>query len=274
VFQLAQTDDGKSFAVRVDDQKWTEVRSLDDAGPDDTVFVVDSTGAVTFGDGTHGRRPSSPSAVTVSYGQGGGTAGNVHVSITTPWPPAEGRYVVSLAADRVGISLSALTGAVERLAGDKRPRYFNGQLLSAADFELEQQYLIRKRHLHNRALHGSGVVTGLTVTLATSSEAIVIEPGLALDRQGHELQLHDPVALEIGSPDGACYVIIEYTERETDLVILPASTTQTAASRIEEGIVIRLSADEPVDDGIALTRLVADSSGWTIDEAFTPPRCR
>jgi len=271
---LPDPDDGKSFAVRVDDQEWTQARSLDDAGPDDTIFVVDSTGAVAFGDGTHGRRPSSQSSVTVSYRQGGGRAGNVQVSITTPWPPPEGRHVVSLAADRVGISMSDLTGTVEHLGGDKRPRYFDGQLLSAADFALEQQYLIRKRHLHNRALHGSGVVTGLAVTLATSSGAIVIEPGLALDREGHELQLHDPVALEIGSPHGSCYVIIEYTERETNPVILPAGTAQTPASRIEEGIVIRLSADEPVDEGIPLTRLVADSSGWKIDDAFTPPRCR
>jgi hypothetical protein len=271
---LPDSDNGKSFAVHIGGQEWTQARSLDDAGPDDTVFVVDSTGAVTFGDGTHGRRPSSQSAVTVSYRQGGGRAGNVQVSITTPWPPPEGRYVVALAADRVGISLSELAGTVERLAGDKRPRYFDGQLLSAADFALEQQYLIRKRQLHNRALHGFGVVTGLAVTLASSSGAIVIEPGLALDRQGHELQLHDAVALEIGSPDGSCYVIIEYTERETDPVILPANTTQTAASRIEEGIVIRLSEDEPIDEGVPLTRLVADSGGWKIDDAFTPPRCR
>jgi hypothetical protein len=36
---LPDTDDGKSFAVRVDDQEWTQARSLDDAGPDDTIFV-------------------------------------------------------------------------------------------------------------------------------------------------------------------------------------------------------------------------------------------
>jgi hypothetical protein len=274
VSQLPDTDDGKSFAVRVDDQEWTQVQSLDDAGPDAAVFVVDSTGAVTFGDGTHGRRPSSQSEVTVSYRQGAGAAGNVQVSITTPWPPPEIRYVVSLAADRVGISPSDLVGSVERLAGEKRPRYFTGQLLSAADFELEQQYLIRKRYLHNRALHGSGVVTGLTVTVATSGAAIVVEPGLALDRQGRELELRDTVGLEIGNPDGSCYVIIEYTERETDPVILPGNTPQTVASRVEEGIVIRLSADEAVDDGIALARLVFDSTGWKTDDAFAPAGCR
>jgi hypothetical protein len=271
---LPETDHGKSFAVWVDDQEWTRVRSLDDTGPDDTVFVVDSTGTVTFGDGTHGRRPSSQSAVTVSHTRGGGGAGNVQVSITTPWPPPEVRYAVALAADRVGINPGDVAATVERLSGDKRPRYFNGQLLNAADFELEQHYLIRKRHLHNRALHGSGVVTGLAVTVATASGAIVIEAGLALDRQGRELELRDPVALEIGAPDGSCYVIMEYTERETDPVILPADTTQTVASRVEEGIVILVSADEVADDGIALARLVSDSDGWKIDEAFAPPRCR
>ena len=47
----------------------------------------------------------------------------------------------------------------------KRVRYFPGQLLSAADFETEQSYLRAKRRLHNRWLHGWGVVGGLTVSV-------------------------------------------------------------------------------------------------------------
>ena len=48
----------------------------------------------------------------------------------------------------------------------KRVWYFQGQLLSAADFETEQSYLRAKRRLHNRWLHGWSEV--------------VVAPGLAL----------------------------------------------------------------------------------------------
>jgi hypothetical protein len=273
---LQNTDDGKSFEVRVDDQEWSEAGSFDGAGPDDTVFVVESNGAVTFGDATHGRRPAPESTVTVSYRQGGGGAGNVQVSITTQWPPREGRYVIALSADRVGIRPSDLIGEVERFTGEKRTRYFNGQLMDAADFAVEQQYLIGKRHLHNRELHGSGIVTGLSVTVGTdpSSSAIVVEPGLALDPRGRELELRESVVLQIGNPVGSCFVFIEYTERETDPVIPSGNVPQTVASRVEEGVRIRLSADDAGDDGLALARLVPDSTGWKIDGAFAPSRCR
>ena len=45
-----------------------------------------------------------------------------------------------------------------------RNRYYTGKLLSAADFEQEQQYLRAKHRRHNRLLHGVGIVSGLDVT--------------------------------------------------------------------------------------------------------------
>ena len=47
----------------------------------------------------------------------------------------------------------------------KRVRYFDGMLLSTADFQAEQQYLREKRKMHNRCLHGFGVVCGLDVSM-------------------------------------------------------------------------------------------------------------
>ncbi len=45
----------------------------------------------------------------------------------------------------------------------ERLNYFYGQLLSAADFRTEQSYLREKLKLHNRCLHGYGVICGLEV---------------------------------------------------------------------------------------------------------------
>lgn len=46
----------------------------------------------------------------------------------------------------------------------KRLNYFYGQMLGARDFQAEQDYVRDKLRLHNRCLHGHGVVCGLPVT--------------------------------------------------------------------------------------------------------------
>jgi hypothetical protein len=263
---MPDSDNEKLFAVRVDNEEWGEVQSLAQAGPEDRVFVVDSTGTVVFGDGASGRRPSTGATVMVSYRQGG-ALGNVQVSITTLWPPKEGSYLIALKSASVGISGGAI---VECFAGNKRLRYFAGQLLTAADFQEEQQYLLRMRHRQNQALHASGVVWGLAVVVSidASAPSIVVEPGLAIDRKGRELELPASVLLEIGNQSGPRYVIVEYAERETDPVPSPSDGARTIASRIEEGLLIRLSAEDTSDDGVVLARLVLDSTGWKTDSAF------
>jgi len=54
------------------EEVWHRVASLQDAGPDDRVFVLiidaDSTTTVTFGDGKHGARlPSGTNQITATY---------------------------------------------------------------------------------------------------------------------------------------------------------------------------------------------------------------
>ncbi len=271
---MHESDSARLFAVRVDDKEWRETRSLREAGPDDGVFVIDrSTGRVEFGDGTHGRRPPDGSVVTVSCREGSGAAGNTCVSITTLWPPRNGRYIVALSA--AGVRIGGAGGSVEQFTGAKRLSYFDGQLLSAADFRDEQQYLMGRRYRHNLALHGWGVVTGMAVTVSgeASSASLVVEPGLALDRSGREIELDAPVALPVGNPGCPQYVIVEYAGRETDPVPMSTNGSGTVASRIEEGASIRLSHDT-ITDGVALARLVPDSTGWKVDDAFEPSKCR
>lgn len=264
-----------AIAVRVGDDAWSEVDALADAGPEDKVFALDSDGHVVFGDGTHGRRPAEAAMVTVSFVQGGGSAGNVGLSVTTPWPPRGARYQVALAPDRIGVGASDAAGATEHFDGGKRPRYFAGQLLGAGDFAAEQQYLMEKRFLHNRVLHGAGVATGLSVSVDSdpSAPAVVVEPGVALDPQGRELELRAPVRVEVGSATGPTFLVIEHTERETDPVLLPGAASPMA-TRIEDGVSLRLSDQEAVDAGVTLARLLPDTGGWMTDSGFAPQRCR
>lgn len=72
-----------------------------------------------------------------------------------------------------------------------RNHYFTGKLLVERDFTDEQSYMLEKQLRHNAVLHGAGCVSGLRVKQhpepARRSDFVVIEPGMALDRYGHEI---------------------------------------------------------------------------------------
>ena len=68
----------------------------------------------------------------------------------------------------------------------ERVRFFAGQLLTAEDFEPEQNYFREKRRLHNRMLHGSGVCKGLGVSMDDGQrDTVLVSPGFAIDGLGN-----------------------------------------------------------------------------------------
>jgi hypothetical protein len=69
----------------------------------------------------------------------------------------------------------------------ERPRYFSGQLLTEAELNSEQAYMLAKSRLHNRYLHGSGVACGLQVSCGTSAGKVSIQPGFAIDPCGNDI---------------------------------------------------------------------------------------
>lgn len=79
----------------------------------------------------------------------------------------------------------------------ERLRYFHGRLLTADDFQKEQDYWRRKSQLHNRFALGPGVVCGLGVTTLTTTEGngICISAGLAVDALGREIVM--PIDVDV-----------------------------------------------------------------------------
>jgi hypothetical protein len=73
------------------------------------------------------------------------------------------------------------------LATPVRNNYFYGKLLDVYHFQLEADYLNGKRWLLNRLVSGYGVVCGLDVQLTDGGKAIVVTPGLAIDKWGREI---------------------------------------------------------------------------------------
>lgn len=172
----------------------------------------------------------------------------------------------------------------------KRVRYLTGMLLSEKEFTDEQQYLREKQKLHNKFLHGSGVVAGLEVSVNKDSAdefQIKVTPGLAIDPRGNEVVIPAPYEEKICSEHNAAYVSLYYEEHETDQIPIPLGDGEDRQySRIEESFKIAFEADNSVGKhescesiphkpeetgGIPLARLKFEQDQWKLDATFQRP---
>jgi hypothetical protein len=69
----------------------------------------------------------------------------------------------------------------------ERTRFFAGQLLTDTDLTNEQNYVLAKNRLHNRYLHGWGVVCGLQLTCSECDGWVTVNPGYAIDPCGNDI---------------------------------------------------------------------------------------
>ena len=69
-----------------------------------------------------------------------------------------------------------------------RPRFFPGQLLTDEDLNRLDHYIVEKNRLHNRYLHGYGIVCGLDVTChPCDPKSVIVKPGYALSPCGDDI---------------------------------------------------------------------------------------
>jgi hypothetical protein len=145
----------------------------------------------------------------------------------------------------------------------KRLKYFTHQFLREQDFEAEQAYHISMRRLHNRSVHGWGVVQGLEVRHKGERE-ITIEPGVAIDSLGREIVLSNPVVRDLSSFDrnSHTYVAIAYEEAWDDNDRYSSGGIE-GYSRITESPQIVEKKHEPAKDGsvINLARVHINENG-------------
>jgi len=177
-------------------------------------------------------------------------------------------------AARLAQSALALASAGAASGTLERPRYFPGQLLGADDFTQEQDYFRARLRRLNRALHGSGVVSGLAVSVEGDGQEqrVAVEPGFALAPTGEEIEV-PVVATACLPPSGRLlHVVIRHAERPTHPVAVPDGPG-VQFTRIEEGFAIGLEAAAPTD-GIVLARLLHADDGWRVADAFEPARLR
>jgi hypothetical protein len=155
----------------------------------------------------------------------------------------------------VGEGTAAVTDELRSSDGPPtRVNYFDGQTLSASDFRTEQDYHRTMRYLHNRLLHGWGVVDGLEVDDSGDGTAVHVGAGLAIDRLGRELVLPERVSIDL--PPGAAvddetrwYVVATWEEIPSGPVIVGDATS---FSRCIERCAISISPKAPDDEGLAV----------------------
>jgi hypothetical protein len=119
---------------------------------------------------------------------------------------------------------------------------------------------------HNRALHGTGVLAGLEVTLEDASGSLVVGPGIAIGREGELLVVECPIRMPAPTPrEGAgAPVLVELAFAEHPFAPVPVGDGEEF-SRIREDVEVRV-CEEP-GDGVVIARLLRSGDGWSVDRA-------
>ena len=149
------------------------------------------------------------------------------------------------------------------MADIKRLNYFNGQFLVAQDFQDEQAYHLALRRRHGGALHTWGVAAGLFVA-KTGDKQVTVSAGMAINRDGAEIVLPAPQAVDLTSFGANAAVFITIAFRE---LFDPADHYTTGGldnfTRTTERPLIEAKTTPPPGDGsvVPLARIPLDASG-------------
>ena len=118
-----------------------------------------------------------------------------------------------------------------------RTRYFSGQLLTEADLNNEQSYWLAKSRLHNRFLHGWGVVCGIEVLCSECDGWVTVKPGYAIDPCGNDIIVCSDQPFNVIKAIQACCTPSKQTGNCAPLRSTPPAncqgTTQTWCITIE-----------------------------------------
>jgi hypothetical protein len=121
--------------------------------------------------------------------------------------------------------------------------FYQGELLTADDLTTQDSNNRELRWLHNRSLHNWGIGFGLDVQGSRGATSVTVNPGYAVDIQGREIILSNPVQQPIpavpGESSGApaiYYVVANYVDDADEPV-----AEQRSAAACAAGGAVRLS---------------------------------
>jgi len=138
--------------------------------------------------------------------------------------------------------------------GYKRINFFTGFQTTADDWNDLVKYHVEKHKLHNRLLHGPGVVPnvlgGLRVAARGRADlSVEISPGYAIDGEGNEIYVPEPSIKTIDPGDfklpQTVYIVVKYIEELTDFVSYKANLEYKGHRRIAETFKVEAIITEP-----------------------------
>lgn len=144
----------------------------------------------------------------------------------------------------------------------ERNRYFTGKYMTARDFAAEQDYLLARHRLHNRLLHGWGVVCGFGVTChpdPACHDRVVVGVGIALDCHGRDLALTRRAVVAVPRPPADAtdaerrfLLCAAYCEEEVEPVPVVhddcgCAARRCEANRVREGVTLTVRPFDDVD---------------------------
>ncbi len=156
----------------------------------------------------------------------------------------------------------------------ERNNYYFGKLLTAKDFEAEQNYFNDKRRLMNRLNGSNGIVCGLGVIMADDT-SIILQAGCATDASGREIVVPETTVIKLPTIDGysqlnsnVAYLGIAYNENPADEVYSVMSTDdenlkynktkeQYKLTLTDENLVANISSE--MDDFVTKSIIYSDS---------------
>jgi hypothetical protein len=95
----------------------------------------------------------------------------------------------------------------------RRVNPFQGLMIDAAAWQDAHEYHRNQVRLHHLALHGWGIVQGLEVRLADGDNALVIEPGVAIDPSGNFVIANHPTPFRLEHREAVTlYLILQFRE--------------------------------------------------------------
>jgi hypothetical protein len=138
--------------------------------------------------------------------------------------------------------------------GYKRINFFTGFQTTADDWNDLVKYHVEKHKLHNRLLHGPGVVPNVLGSLKVAARgradlSVEISPGYAIDGEGNEIYVPEPTIKTIDPGDfklpQTVYIVVKYIEELTDFVSYKANLEYKGHRRIAEGFKVEAVITEP-----------------------------
>jgi hypothetical protein len=151
----------------------------------------------------------------------------------------------------------------------ERPAFFAGQRLTAEDLAAAQSYTRELRWLHNRSLHGWGIVLGLAVSGTREEREVKVSPGFALDCAGRELVLEAAKTLRVPPvADGTFDLTISFAEDAAlEQVTRHGACRTEGATRILDDAALRwISTDDVLEVGLDVVLARVSVADCAVDE--------